>query len=175
MKRFLLGLNLLLMAATAVSLVGCSTQRPSNVLDTHSKLGVGIVWDDHKGIRKEINAVWLCYLMSRAVYVNKHRDMYSNVKGRCIPCFNEEVDARTQMAEGYQRFSAEDGTLHDDYLDDLVKVEKAGFMKEYVWTYLRQSSWSDAEKPTKMTDFATWKEVNLSNHHAVTYGYVFLH
>lgn len=146
----------------AVVLNGCVTSRP--------RPKVTVNWDSRAGQSKEQSAVWLGYLIARANYIKQHENEYADVKGILIPHFAEEVDARSKAARTYEELSAKDKKLHDDYFEDLVKVEEAGFMEEYVWTYLRQSTWADSERPSKLAEFASWKEANLPNHRAVTYG-----
>ena len=146
----------------AVVLNGCVASQP--------RPKVTVNWDSRAGQSKEQSAVWLGYLLDRAIYVKEHGNEYADAKGVLIPHFTEEVDARSKAARIYEELSAKDKELHDDYFEDLVKVEEAGFMQEYVWTYLRQSTWAESERPSKLVAFSSWKEANLPNHRAVTYG-----
>ena len=92
-----------------------------------------------------------------ANYINRHEDARRS-QGVCIPHFEEEVDARSKAARIYSELSAKDKQFHDGYFDDLLKVEKVGFMREYVWSYLKQSTWTEGEKPSNLATFVSWNE-----------------
>jgi tetratricopeptide (TPR) repeat protein len=57
--------------------------------------------------------------------------------------------------------------VSDNYLDDLVKVENAGYMVEYVWRYFRSPYWT-APANLHEDQFTSWAVQNMPNHVCVT-------
>mgnify|MGYP007132382055 CR=1 FL=1 len=55
------------------------------------------------------------------------------------------------------------GAKNSENLDALEKVYLSGFMREYVWFYLSEDSWS---KPSslRIEAFEAWKDQSLKNH-----------
>jgi len=149
-------------AALIIASAGCAAPR------ANSKLNIAVHWSPNEQAKKQ-SAVWLGYLLARANYIGDHKDSYAGVNGISAPQFQEEVEARSKAALIYEDLSSKDKELRDTYFEDLLKVERAGFMKEYVWTYLRQPTWPETEKPSNLVAFNSWNEVNLPNHQPVTY------
>jgi hypothetical protein len=89
-----------------------------------------------------VNAAWLGYLMERQTYIREHADQYRLTTGIAIPRFGEEVEARKTMAQIWKELKEKDQSRKDTYLDQVISVYEADFMREYVWTYLRQQSWT---------------------------------
>ncbi|HEV8267518.1 MAG TPA: hypothetical protein VGR00_04765 [Thermoanaerobaculia bacterium] len=114
-------------------------------------------------------AVWLAYLMDRADYVWKHRADYPQRVGPISASFEEEVEARTIAAKVYGELRAQDSGLDVPYFDDLAAVHAAGFMREYVWEYLRAPSWKPPAT-LKLEAFKAWRSAHLANHRVVTKG-----
>jgi hypothetical protein len=50
------------------------------------------------------------------------------------------------------------------YLEDLLKVEDAGFFTEYLWQYLRRQEWGPPPPGLRMEEFGQWRARNLSRH-----------
>jgi hypothetical protein len=77
-----------------------------------------------------------------------------------------EVMARTALAL-YWQAKREEGTLYDDYLEELLAAHKADYMREYVWVFLRRPAW--AEPPDlRLDEFEQWRRDVLPNHAART-------
>lgn len=102
---------------------------------------------------------WLAYSGGRLAYREKHK-LSSPASGEIIPSFEEEVSARGLAAASYL-------VLHsskDPYWETVARVEKAGFLREYVWTYLHRQTWSARDHPKNLEAFEKWRAVNLRNH-----------
>ena len=56
------------------------------------------------------------------------------------------------------------------YFSDIDRVEAAGFLREYVWSFLRQASWNAAPGGLDLPAFEAWRAEHLSNHKPVTHG-----
>jgi hypothetical protein len=117
-----------------------------------------------------VNAAWLGYLMERQIYIREHSDQYKLAPGIVIPTFDEEVDARRTLAQIWKELKEKDQGRKDKYLDELVPVHKADFMREYVWTYLRQQSWSGQPKDLRLNEFSRWQQLHLQGHQPETHG-----
>jgi hypothetical protein len=131
-------------------------------------LGITINWSPGKPENE--NAVWLAYLTARAAFMEKHKDLYQQTAGKITPIFAEEVEARTTATLVYQEMRQKDKGLNVTYFNDLNRVASSSFMREYVWTYLRQSTWGTAPSDLKLAEFDAWRQTNLPNHQAITKG-----
>lgn len=116
-------------------------------------------------------AIWLAYLMYRAQHAGP-----TNVCGSeetvVIPTFDQEVQARDETLKTYHRLQQHDPELDLAYFDDLSRVAGAGFMREYVWVYLRQKSWTQEPSGLRESEFEIWRESNLKGHVPQTQGAV---
>ena len=157
------------LTALLMAFAGCATQH------AQPKTHIVIKWDDKPTLSKEQTAVWLGYLMARAAYIGEHEQQYERIVGTCVPQFEEEVSARFRAAEVYRELSAKDKKLRDGYFEDLLKVQQAGFDREYIWVYLRQPTWLETEKPPRLQAFEPWAKENIASHQVVTYGGISLH
>ena len=110
-------------------------------------------------------APWLGYLGARSAYREQHK-LASPASGEIIPTFDEEVTARGVAAAFYSTMNSR----KDPYWDALAKVEKRGFLKEYVWIYLHQPSWPAKDRPGNLEAFESWSAANLKNHKPQTRG-----
>jgi hypothetical protein len=117
-----------------------------------------------------VNAAWLGYLMERQIYIREHSDQYKLSPGIAIPTFDEEVEARRTMAQIWKELREKDKSRTDKYLDELVPVHEADFMREYVWTYLRQQSWTRQPKDIRLKEFSQWQQRHLKDHKPETHG-----
>lgn len=117
-----------------------------------------------------VAAAWLGYLMERQVYIREHTDQYKLAPGIVMPTFGEEVEGRKTMAQIWKELKEKDQSRKDKYLDELVPVQEADFMREYVWTYLKQQSWSKQPKDLRLKEFSVWQELHLKDHQPETHG-----
>jgi len=98
---------------------------------------------------------WLAYGLSLAAWDANCEDN-SNL-------YEREVYARESTAKVWEELRANGDTVVDKELDELVLVEKSGYIREYVWNFLRKSDW---KKPAnlRINDFVVWKNKNIPNH-----------
>ena len=92
-------------------------------------------------------------------YREKHK-LSSPPSGEIIPTFDEEVTALGVAASFYSVMKAPKVS----YWDAVMRVEKAGFLKQYVWIYLRYPSWPASKQPANLEAFGKWSADNLRNH-----------
>ena len=77
--------------------------------------------------------------------------------------FAEEVEAREACARVWEEMKPKAGTPSNPYLDDLLMVQKAGFLREYTWIYFRDPAWPPPDD-LRMTLFEDWRNTNLKRH-----------
>jgi len=117
-----------------------------------------------------VSAAWLGYLMERQIYIRDHVDQYKLTPGIVIPTFDEEAEARRTMVQIWKELKEKDHTREDRYLDQLIPVHEADFMREYVWTYLKQRSWSIQPRDLRLKEFSAWQQRHLQGHQPETHG-----
>jgi hypothetical protein len=122
--------------------------------------------------RTREDAVWLGYLLARARFIGDHRDLYEQKIGMITPLFSEEVEARATAVRIYHELQQENAEPRVAYFDDLDLAESSSFMREYVWTYLRQPTWENGPTDLKLAAFDAWRNVHLAGHEAITRGSV---
>ena len=74
------------------------------------------------------------------------------------------------MAQIWKELKEKDQGRKDRYLDELIPVHEANFMREYVWTYLKQQSWSRQPKDLRLKAFSAWQRLHLPGHKPETHG-----
>jgi hypothetical protein len=114
--------------------------------------------------------LWRIYLYTRAALAASESDAGPLPLGIRAPSFEGEVRARRVAVGLFRQLEREDPDFGSRYFDDLDRVEASGFMREYVWRYLRQPSWSTPPAGLKLARFDAWRAVHLKFHVPVTYG-----
>jgi hypothetical protein len=114
-------------------------------------------------------AIWLAYLMFRVDHADPTTDC-GPTETIVVPTFEQEVQARNATLKTYHSIQKRDPELDISYFNDLSRVSDAGFLREYVWVYLRQESWSQNPLDLRLVEFDTWRQSNLSGHIPQTQG-----
>jgi hypothetical protein len=70
----------------------------------------------------------------------------------------------------FRELRRNDARLVSDYFSDIDRVEAAGFLREYVWSYLRRGSWKAPPAGLNLEAFDSWRATHLLNHVPVTHG-----
>jgi len=105
--------------------------------------------------------------LARQLYIMEHSAEYIQAPGIILPKFEEELDARTSMITVWGELKEKDKSLKHKYFDELEKVKDKGLMKEYIWTFLKRSSWKKPEG-MKLKEFKKWLKQNMPDHKAGT-------
>ena len=113
-----------------------------------------------------VAAAWTMYAGTKVlVRTGEYFDMFPEARGHDSP-FDEECYARNAMTETWQARTEQ--TAADPYLDLLAQVRRAGFIREYVWRFVREPSWPDPGA-LKLDAFDAWVAQNgLTQHKAAT-------
>jgi hypothetical protein len=77
--------------------------------------------------------------------------------------FAREVYARSTAAKVWTELKEKETVRPNSDLDALASVELSGFMREYVWHYLRRPEWSEPQE-LRMSEFLAWKNEHLQSH-----------
>jgi len=157
-----------IMKKMALLVILCTLLLASSALAGNDQIGYALELDPT--LPDDIGAAWLGYLMERQIYIREHPDQYKLTPGIVIPTFDEEVDARRTMAQIWKELKEKDQGRKDKYLDELVSVHKADFMREYVWSYLRQQGWTRQPKDLRLKEFSQWQQLHLKDHKSETHG-----
>jgi len=106
-----------------------------------------------KSVAQDAMPAWIGYGASLATSIKD---------GHRRDCFETEFKAREFMIDLWLRLKKEKET--DPYIEDLVKVRDAGFLREYVWTFFRTPAWSAPPAGLKLADFRNWRADHLHGH-----------
>jgi hypothetical protein len=128
---------------------------------------VAILWDPETP--EEESRIWLAYLFARAAFAANETDGGPAV-GERESTFEEEVRGRTIALTTFRALNRDHAPLASAYFSDIDRVEAAGFLREYVWSYLRTAKWSALPTDLDLAGFETWRAEHLSNHKPVTHG-----
>jgi hypothetical protein len=132
-----------------------------------ASMKVAILWDPEtpEGESK----IWLAYLFARAAFAANETDGGPAV-GERESSFEEEVRGRTIALTTFRALKREPAQPASVYFNDIDRVEVAGFLREYVWSYLHNASWSATPSNLDLAGFEVWRAEHLANHKAVTHG-----
>lgn len=111
-------------------------------------------------------ATWMGYALSHVNWINDHykdKDLAKEYK----LTFEEEFFCRDKMVKIWSELKQNKPGLKNAYMDDMLKVRKAGFLDEYVWAYYHQEGWAMPEG-LKLEAFNAWRTKNLSKHQPKT-------
>ena len=128
---------------------------------------VAIVWDPATPAQE--GRIWLAYLFARAAYAASETDTAPAV-GEREASFEEEVRGRMIAVTTFRDLKRNDAQLASVYFSDIDRVEAAGFLREYVWSYLRHAGWRVPPADLNLTAFDEWRATHLMNHVPVTHG-----
>jgi hypothetical protein len=128
---------------------------------------LAILWDPETP--EEESKIWLAYLFARAAFAANVTDG-SLAAGERESSFEEEVRGRTIALTTFRALKLERVQPASPYFSDIDRVEAAGFLREYVWSYLRHPSWEIAPAGLDLSGFDTWRAEHLTNHKPVTHG-----
>lgn len=160
-------LPVLVLATLALAV--CSANTAANgARSAAGQLTVSVLWDD--AMTNKQAGVWMGYLFARVQYVSDHARDYPNVPGIVQARFEEEVHARGEAVEIYRDIRTRKPEMANEYFDALERVHAAGFMREYVWHYLKQPEWSAPAGTLRASEFQAWSAQHIPNHRAETRG-----
>lgn len=126
-----------------------------------------VILDSSLAEKEGIGAAWLAYGLERILWhkVKFFKEFPREKEYRYT--YQEELEARSSLAKVWIELCQTDPTLKDKYLDELSRVYKNSFLKEYVFFYFNRSEWTENEN-LKMNDFMLWVKRNMPGHKSVT-------
>ncbi len=128
---------------------------------------VTIMWDPATPV--EENRIWLAYLFARAAYAVRE-NIGEAAAGERNASFEEEVRGRSVALSTFRDLKRSDAHLASAYFSDIDRVEAAGFLREYVWSYLHHLNWAAPPADLKLAAFNAWRAEHLTDHVPVTHG-----
>jgi hypothetical protein len=116
-------------------------------------------------------AMWAAYAVELARYAREHPEDAPPCGGVLEPPYPLEVEARRAALREYRARPA--NGRRSSYFQALSKVETAGFLDEYVWTYLHRDAWG-ATPPHELSmgAFAEFQSRELGSHAAQSGAHV---
>lgn len=150
--------------ATAAPVVEARAQAAAEA-DVEKK--VAIEWDP--ATPEQESRIWLAYLFARAAFAARESSGDPAV-GEREASFEEEMRGRTTAVNMFRALRHNDAQLASVYFSDIDRVEAAGFLREYVWSYLHRASWQVMPAGLNLAGFDAWRATHLSDHVAVTHG-----
>ena len=111
---------------------------------------------------KDTLAPWLVYAGARSIWMETKFYQEYPAESSYRYTFREEFEARDSCAMLWIKLKEKDG-LQNRYLDDLTMVKRSGFLREYIWSYFKNSDWKEPED-LRLDDFAKWRYVHLTEH-----------
>ena len=107
--------------------------------------------------------IWMAYGLGLSDWINKNQLANSAPDGPYVPSFEAEFHARQSQLRVWRELS-EKGTPSLPYMEGMLRVASAGYLREYVWQYHRQTIWGAPSADLKMEAFAQWSAENLRDH-----------
>lgn len=135
--------------------LGCATST-APTLDQKTEIVVD------QSTPKDALAPWLVYAGERSIWMETKFYQEHPSESSYRYTFREELEARDYCARFWMKVKEKDG-LQNRYLDDLIMVQKSGFLREYIWSYFRSDDWVKPED-LRLDDFDKWRYVHLRGH-----------
>lgn len=111
-----------------------------------------------------ITAAWTAYGAGRAEWIRKNVSVELVIQGGYHRTLDEEVAGRTAMALAWRSEKKAEPLLHDPYLDQLLQIYGSYFIREYTWSYFRDSAWQEP-KDLYLKAYTLWMRNNLKQVH----------
>jgi len=127
----------------------------------------------HDAVQSDVTVAcaWTTYAgIKTFVRTGEYGEMHPEARGHDSP-FDEECYARDGMAE-FWAAQKELEQSADPYQHLLVRIRNAGFIREYVWRFLRHESW-DGPSGLDLDGFDKWAMENkLAQHEPPTHAFI---
>jgi hypothetical protein len=107
---------------------------------------------------KDILGPWVSYTIARAACVKSQN---GNLTFSC------EALGREMLVSSWVDAKKQSPAAADPYLDALLTVNEAGFLKPYVWVYFGSASWEGP--PDNLEAFQAWASTHLTEHNPETH------
>lgn len=164
-----------LLFVTVLSLQGCATAAPSQPQSTHhspqsaKKPASVIVIDERLDTKNTpVLAAWLFYAGARAMWIDgKFVEAFPD-RGVYRYSFSEELYARRYLVKFWLTLKQKTPVPVDRYLDELADVDRAGFLKEYVWEHFFSDQWFETSEGFRVEAFTQWENEKFPGHMAQT-------
>jgi hypothetical protein len=142
------------------------TVTPSTSIQTtpKPKLSVQVMLDPTLKQKSNAFSSWLIYGIARNKWISSNYPDLSSYKY----LFAEEFDARETLVKVWIELSGTSSGENDTYLEELAIVYRAGYLKEYVWTYFH---YEDPTPPDglRLPQYTQWVTQNLPQHRVQTH------
>ncbi|RBP49585.1 hypothetical protein [Arenicella xantha] len=87
----------------------------------------------------------------------------AKANGESADPYEREAYAIESIAEVWEELRQKGQAESNKSLDELVSVNKAGYIKEYTWHYLKKKNWKKPRR-LKTKEFEDWSKENLFDH-----------
>jgi len=138
------------------------------------KVNITVTLDEAalKGKPESVTGAWMGYGIARANWLSENVLGKPGVQASYRRCFEEELTGRESLAKIWSEMKHSDPKLKDEYLDQVIMIRGAGFLGEYVWSYLGSTDWQQPPEQLRLDAFDKWKVANLAGHKAQTFANV---
>lgn len=168
-----LSVRLLLFAV--LFLQSCATTAPSRPQSTHyephlsdNSKSVIVIDETLDGKNTPVLSGWLFYASARAMWIDRKFTETFPDRGPYRYSFSEEVYARRYLVGFWLSLKQKSPAPVDQYFDELAAVDRAGFLKEYVWRHFFSDQWFENSDGLRLEAFTQWENENLPGHTAQT-------
>lgn len=140
----------------------CAKSPPKSPAPAPSTGGVIEVAPRLAGNENGLGEAWLGYALARRIWIDSAYLEANPGETRYRYSFPEEVYARRSMALIWDEIRREED-FEDAYLLDLVRIVRAGFIREYCWVCLNDPSW---RRPDALREqaFREWFAKSMPEH-----------
>ena len=150
-----------------LAVLGCARQPTSHVEDSAEYQNHDIfLFPEFHNRSAVAQAAWLGYGTGLVhVFNADHLPLHPGI---IEPSFEQEAAARAFMVSVWVANLKDEREPLDPYLEDLRRVDQAGWLREYVWVFLHRPAWGSPSADLRLADFREWSALNLRDHSAQT-------
>jgi hypothetical protein len=108
-------------------------------------------------------ALWLTYALALVSHAREHPEVRPPCGGHLLPGYGAEMAARRAALAEYR--ARPEASRTSRYFDELMRIEEAGLLEEYVWQNLRNERWDHAAPvELRLEDYERFRAIELANH-----------
>jgi hypothetical protein len=146
----------------SAGLLGCvSTPKTATKKNTAQ---YRILLDSSLESNSMVMAAWIGY----TAYISNDMEKYydENPDGDYVIPYDTEMVARNSLIDFYLRVQKE-YKIHDDYIEDLIKLRKANHLNEYVFYSFNPGTWVNDQNYQEET-YRKWLKLRMPKHIPLT-------
>jgi hypothetical protein len=117
-----------------------------------------------RGLNDVERPAWVGYGTALANWAHRHSVAATAPLGMWLPTLEAEVHAREALVKAWREMGSARPLPALPYMEQLLKVVDAGYLREYIWAHHRRPSWGEMPAGLRQAAYAAWAAENIRGH-----------